>query len=477
MKKLLACLLALSLPCCALADTITLDWSMDVSPDGLAMLMDAGKEALGVDETVPQADKLLEGLAEVLSGFSAHTIMDTSGDRYRLSIMYQDLVLFSADGQDEENAAFVTSNLLPGFLLTAAIDPATTQIAQNTLEALKQLSWEDFRRRAAPYQAEWINSLEMTEEYGSFAGDAYAGTGRCRTYRFDERDLAVMLEYMTASRNDAIEDLLRFCGHVIWDDPESTVAYLRSCIRGVSIRNQYRYVLRIVDDGASNPTPIGYSMLVYDGYQLVATLSAGFPDDGFKAVLGYGLQDENYYLSFTMNGDPAVADELTVQLWQDQDKAGFYTASRSENANLLLTAVLSAAADSAMNSASDHASSEEDWALRALMWGKAFGNHQLEIATAFLPSAMNEELSVSVALDSAPLFSSRLTAAYTDDLPPLEKDGLRSMNIEDLSFEDMQLMVDIATDVGMELAIELFKRLPAELLSLLLSVELASLFF
>lgn len=454
MKKLLACLLALLLPCCALAETYSLDWTMRVSPDGVALLSDISLASGALSE------KMAAAVAELFSSLSARFVVSDTGNRYRFSLAYQDLELLLFDAQDSDETSTAVCNLAPGILLKLAVDHDSVAVSKDAVDALNHLSLADFQRRLAPSWDAWVASLDTEVDHGVFAGDAYAGEGRCRTYRFDERDVAVLLESMLAAElNDNIQPVLKYLSWQFWHDEDSITDYLRDCFRNAAMRNRYRYVLRLVDDGTDGHPLTGLSLIVYEGDQQVATLSCGHPETGFKAVLGYGLRGQNYYLSLTTSGTPDNMDQMELQLWQDPGKYGFYDAADEPETNLLLSAVCSASSDDPQTTAT----------LRTTMVGKALRDHQVDTVFTITTGDVREEITTTVLVDATEAAVFSLTGAYADALPPLETSGLRAINITDMTDEEAQLLQDIASDVGVELGIELFRLLPAELMTLLLT--------
>lgn len=448
MKKLFACLLALMLPFCAVAETVSVNWSAEVSPEGLTKLIDLMQTSFP-DGNFSLTDKQIDALAKFMSGFSVtfDKQEDEDGNRMLLVLAHGDEALADLAGMTQDDENWYTSSLLPGLLLTAPRSAASS-LTEEVEAAWANQPWLALEARYRLFSERWENSLDRTVRYGVFVGDAYSGGRRCTTYRFDERDVAVLLEsIITADRSDDIATLLSYYSLQFFDDRNELTGVLCRHIRDAAMENRYSYVLRVVDDGTEAAKMIGLSLLVYEKDQLVATLSAS-PD---TVVLGYGLRGENCYLSMTFS---AAADtpRVLAKLWRDPYKAGYTAASRDE-ANLLATASLYW--DESSNPLS----------VRAELSGSAF--YHIPITATF--TVMDDEFALSISVDNQLLSTSRVTVNTVDDMPAMETEGLQRIDSANASKDDLQAMSAAFHEASIALSVKLFKLLPPELLTLFLT--------
>ena len=297
----------------------------------------------------------------------------------------------------------------------------------------------------------WEATLESEIETGSFAGDAYTGGTHCETYRFDERDIAVLLEsLLRADWPESVVSAWRSFLLNAGEDPDELLAHLHKLIYEASINNQYSYVLRLVSkDGDS----LGLSLIVYEDDQLVSTLSLGFREENAKAILGYGLRGENYYLTLNVNTVPIDQPMMTVKLWQDQAKEGYAIVSANEKDHLLLFATLDAEADG------------QAFALRTDLQGALLKDIPVTITLTGITADDASALECAVALFSEPLLTTRLLISIVEELPPLETEGKQVFDLLELSIdEEIQLAKDMQS-LLMQFAVRLFKLMPPELLT------------
>lgn len=450
MKKLLACLLALMLPLCAMAETASVTWTTEVSPEGLTRLIDLMQTA-APDAALSLTDKQTAALAEFMSGFSASVGVHESGELMRFVIAYGNETLMDLDCMIQKDEYLYTSSLLPGILLTTPLD-VSDKLLEEIIAAWENQPWLALWSRYLRFAERWDGSLDQSVEYGSFAGDTYSGGKRRVTYRFDERDVALLLEsIITADEVDDVATLLHGYGLQYFDDADGLTNALCQRIRDAAMENRYSYVLRIVDDGTEGPQIIGLSLLVYEQDQLVSTLSASEN----TVVLGYGLRGENCYLSLETS-DAANAPMMLAKLWHDPTRAGYHAASGNE-ANLLFSAALY------------QDETDAPLSMRAEIDGPALNNIPVTLALTLTDSDTAAELALSVTVDGLPLSTSRMTISVVDDLPAMETEGLRRIDLNDPSDEDADVLDDAIDDAANELAVKLFKLMPPELLTIFMN--------
>ena len=448
MKKLLALLLALILPCCALADSFSVDWSMEVTPEGLSALLDKVADNL-FGEIPPVSDSLMEALAGLLSSFTISSTTDISGTRQRFVLLCQEQTILSVDASFTDDSTLYACDLLPDALLSLPGDITMLHERQQVREALEKLDQQAVSGTLSDCISAWAAMLEQTQESGSFAGETYAGGTRCATYRFDDRDLTLLAELLSRSKwpEEAVTALENYI-LVSHEDPDALRSALFDRLYYAAYVNQYHYVLRLVSDDAQM---IGLSLLAYDQDTLVSTLSVGFSDDRIRAVLGYGIHDQNAYLSMDFSASDQGRPILTARFWRDPFRSGYYTAS-SDPANLLLSVDAEFVGDDAIR------------ALTITLSGSTLWNSCIVMKL----TGTNDSFAVDVALDDLPLMSSRMTYAATDDLPAMDADSSQVFSLDDMSDDEWTQLFDLFDGLRTQLIVRLFKATPPELLTLTL---------
>lgn len=431
MKKLLAILLALMLPCCALADIETATWTMEVTADGLAELFSAIKPYIDYGFLLPTSSEMLGDAAEMLSGFSVTVQADDAGASH-ISFDFGDRNCFTIDTAIVDETEYLVSSLLPGLLCVSPYDTEPQELAALASIALDNMNWGAVWAALDECFADWEQTLDMTVEYGYFAGDAYMGSGCCMTFRFDERDLSTLLEALSrAEWPEELSVLARYVERLYWSGETSMGDAFHASIQDAAFSNPYHYVLRLVDSGDDDASAIGLSLLTYDGDQLVSTLSMGFYDGRLEAVLGYGLRDENFYLAMTFDFAPD-APLLSARLYRDPYKEGYaVVSSDSKDRYLELNATLTGESDDTSDS------------LRLEMWGPAIGDSPLALVLKAAQADADASLALSLMRDDTLLCKTAITVRIDDSvdhLPPLETDGLQTVQYPGHSEEEDRLV-------------------------------------
>lgn len=445
MKKLLAALLALLLPCCALAEACDFELTLSVSSGGLSALFDLLPPVVGGHSLPAPSDSQAAALADFVSEFSLAATVDEETSRARLSLLHRDETLFDLQTETAEGADLYATSLLPGILLTTPADPALEG-------AWQQLCWDDFVNRLQHFAKDWEASLDVTMEPGTFAGDAYAGGQNCQTFRFDERDISVLLESMIQYRaQDHIDILLDYYGRLLFGDVNGLRNRLLERARQVSMQNRFNYVLRMVDDGSMYVMPLGVSLLVYENDQLVSTLSVGYGNEQLDIVLGYGIRKENVYLSLTIADEPADGEsKLYAQFWRDPYQQGYYAASTAnDGANLLLTVV---------------AYAKENEPLRVECWDLRAAARLAQILVDATGAADGNLLNVSVTVSDQDLLAMRLSRAPAENLQPMERGNLQTVDTTSMTNEEAERLIALQRQSVRQFGVKMLELLPVRLL-------------
>lgn len=446
MKKLLACLLAFMLPCFALAQSYTAQVSLDVPAESLRLLIASINELS--EEPLSLSEDALDALSEFLAHLSIALTIDAQTQALRLALAYGDENLVTFNGEMQSDRMLYTTSLLPNQLLELPIEVQDwTPDWEKLADALSQLDIDAFLATVDEQTDTWVDTLEHETEYGNFIGDAYAGGVISETYRFDERDTAVLTSALLWKLSERLTPAL----NTLDGDASAWLNTIQKIVSDAALQTPYRYLVRFVKN--DEDTPIGCSLVAYAGEEQLATLSLGFGDQPL-AVLGYGLNGGNIYLSLTLSDE----DILMGRLWQDPARSGYAAASADES-NLLLS----------MNAQVR----ENDHALILSFSGPVMGNHSDELAlTAEEPNKNEALLSAAFSLDGNRLITFNLRLSENSALPPLETEGLTPIDVLHMTEAD-ETALSSALQLGLtNYMLRFFQLLPTQLLTMLIAPSL-----
>lgn len=457
MKKLLACLLALMLPMSALADALSLDWSMTVEPDGMVELFHATMKALPEAEQgdYPLVEEWLRELATFASSFTCRWIFDYGNGRGHAAFACKEEELFSYDLTVADGSAVLLASFLPDMPLLF-VGPMSTDVTPRCIEAWQATRWSDVADMAGLICSSWFSAMEQTEETGHFAGDAYAGGTRRTTIRFDDRDLALLLDMLMD--NEWPAELMTLLNHPVISagkEPSEFSSYLRTRIRWAALGNRYRYVLHLVWDGQD--ALIGLSLIAYLEDQQVATLSMGAPNDpqdeiAMTAVLGYGLNGENYYIMMQELTDTEDGTRARCVLLRDPYKS--FQASVADPANELLRMAVRDRSDDGVPAVGLQFSGPELW------------NNEIEILLSADTKDESPSFDASFSLNRTPVSSMQIAVSHAEELPPLELEGFAPIDINEMTLEEELAMSDAILAGFDAMTVKLFKLMPPKLMVL-----------
>lgn len=309
----------------------------------------------------------------------------------------------------------------------------------------------------------WWDSLPGRKETGSFMGDAYAGGSLCVTRSFDDAQVA-----------GAVESLLDTLQRVFTEN-EHLEAYLPANEMWQSIRensqsiadaNRYSYTVKEIysNDGTLG----GLSLTVMDGDAQVSTASLGLTDGAWKLVLGWGLNEKNYYLCIEFLYDQNNK-AWTVLMYQDPQRLGFRTVEALNDHLLWLTGGAAAGNEDGTGWRLDmqvidlQAKALDDFTIAA----EATVTDKYQVnAGLYLPDdegvpGEQPVLGMAFTLSAAPQHTWAV-----DDMQRVEVDASGQ-----LSEEMKEIITEAAQQGAAELAVKLFKALPAELLTFFMQSE------
>lgn len=287
MKKLLALLLSLVLPVCALAETY--EMTLQVSTDD--EVFPAYAKALlqripGM--TAQDADKYANMLRALLKNSAVTAIVQD--DAVSLDVSLAGGSLFDMVTYEAENASYLTSSLLPGYALVEALTDA------ESMPAL--ISEEDMLHAGDSVEAaitSWFAGIEPLTTSGVFSGDTYEGGTQCTTWILTDKDVAA---YVSAIATDEIRSIWSQMLSGAEVNADDLFARFDEANEHVADEDKHSYVLRVVRDDADQL--VGLSLTIIDEVAQIATLSLGVKDKEIRLVMGLGLGSQNYWWECTV---------------------------------------------------------------------------------------------------------------------------------------------------------------------------------
>lgn len=267
------------------------------------------------EEDAKQLEKLADAMAELSSGLEVSFGWQNNG--LYGAITLKDTLLLDMAIWVEGEQGVIVSNLLPGHYMSVNAPQEETEASKVASEQLENMNWSALAVDALACLDEWQAGFTATEEHGSFMGDAYQGGVYRKTITFDDKSVADLVACLADvldkhGINDALlEDYL---------GESSLIAGFLRKNQQVAEGNRYNYVLREVY--GLNETPIGYSLIVHEGDVQVMTLSLATAENGWRAIWGYGLNGQNYYLGTECIRD-ANETIFNLAVYQDPMRAGY----------------------------------------------------------------------------------------------------------------------------------------------------------
>lgn len=287
MKKLLAILLAMMLPLGAVAETYSFSFDLQTGGDAFlefvkaAMMLDGAQETDELDQAAELIQSLLDG---------AGMTIRVQDDAFAAEVRFSGETLLDLAGYDVGEEVILTSAMIPGYALTAAVEEADEQT-----DALAQLDWTGVLLSVLPPVVEWCGALESAEAHGVFVGDAYDGGVKCTTWTFDDQDVAALIESLLT---EDVRTALYAVFSYMELDAADALQQLEERNAQVAKDNLYTYMLRLVQD--TKEQPVGASLTVLMESEQIATVSVGLVENGCRVVAGLGLEQQNYWCETTL---------------------------------------------------------------------------------------------------------------------------------------------------------------------------------
>ena len=284
MKKLVALLLVLMLPCGALAETFKLTIKTEMSEafvDELSRMLAPKKEDTPFDS---KADLILQIAQRIVNGFALEMTMQDNAAVVRVRMGGDELMDLSI--HDQDGMSYMTTSLLPGYALVERASSSTSVTPDTDWAKLADSSQNAFRA--------WLSERAPVITYGAFSGAAYESGVRCFTWTFAQEEIAALLSNLLSGEvRVAVTPWLLSAGLNAGD----TFSWIDNMLKSAD-DGEYSYILRLVDDAAEEP--VGVSLTVLREEAQIASVSIG-AGEVERIVIGLGMQKENYWWEFTMN--------------------------------------------------------------------------------------------------------------------------------------------------------------------------------
>ncbi len=285
MKKLLALLLALLLPCCAAAETYELSVSVELDEE-LFSLYASEMVQLDPELSAYDPDKLMDVVVKCLDGAGICIAAQANAAALTLNLAggeLMQLVLHMA-----EDAVYMTSPMLSGYAIVG--DAADKLLA----EQIVSTDWETLLTGVKRALDGWRSELVAAESAGVFSGDAYEGGTKCMTWVLSDKDIAALV---SALATDELRALAVPVLESVRLDAAELLAQFDALNEKVAEEDKFLYMLRIVSNDAGEY--VGASLTVLDEKSQLATVSLGLTETELKLVVGMGLDEQNYWWEFT----------------------------------------------------------------------------------------------------------------------------------------------------------------------------------
>ena len=276
MKKLVALLLALFLPVCALADTFEVTMEVQTAQALFSALVNQSVQKHTGLEGVSS-----ESFAKLLQALLGNTKITavTQENASAVSITLNGNSFLDATTYLSGGESLMTSSLIPGYVLVEDVPSASATEAENE----KKIA-EDVQNAFIA----WKETRLVETVHGVFSGDAYTGGTVCTTWTIKDSDIAaLMTALMTPELREMIEQHVEAAGE------DGILSAFDAANARVAEENKYTYTIRCVADDEDRL--IGFSATVFDEAAQVATFSLGVNDQNVRVVIGLGLKQENYW--------------------------------------------------------------------------------------------------------------------------------------------------------------------------------------
>lgn len=278
MKKLVALLLALLLPVCALADTFEVTMEVQTAQALFSALVNQSvQKHTGIEGVSSESvAKLLQAL---LGNTKITAVTQENASAVSITLngnSFLDATIYLSGGE-----SLMTSSLIPGYVLVEDVSSASAAEAENE----KKIA-EDVQNAFVA----WKETLPVETVHGVFSGDAYTGGTVCTTWTIKDSDIAAL---MTAIMTPELREMIEQHVEAEAAGEDGILSAFDAANARVAEENKYTYTIRCVADDEDRL--VGFSATVFDEAAQVATFSLGKSEKNIRAVIGLGLKQENYW--------------------------------------------------------------------------------------------------------------------------------------------------------------------------------------
>lgn len=461
MKQRIACLLAALLLCLSGAANASGAYQLDITcalneQETLTYLTGvAGNYA----DRQPRIKALVTGMAKLLNHMSFQLTTQDDGLTSKMVLCVQDkplidIVLGSVEGETASLCAFPA--LLPGVALKMDMTTPEAQLEQQSSEELTSTDWEAVASAVISELENWFSPLDDPQETGRFIGDIYEGGKLCATMTFDDRELSMLLNRLL----NGIEGQLGRATIAFYGDSNRILGRLRQMSKNLAESNRYNYVLHhITDEKNSESSLSAYSLTMFEQGEQVMTLSFVMTDEDFRAVWGFGEDTGNRYfeVSFTPQSDTEAS--FTLSIYNDWAKQGFRSVKAGGESVLLLQAESRLVAEKM-------ADENAQWTISTLLTQPAY--HDLRLRCESKGSWLDSEETLRQSWKAYVNDSDEPCISFFMNMMPTDTIVLDWSGLKQMEKENEEAIAQAMDDMARGLSIELFKRIPPELLTFLM---------
>lgn len=293
MKKLLALLLALLLPVCALAETYECTLAMDADDATFAQFAKAILTKIpGMN--ADHAERYAKALHTLLQDTKVSVV--SQSDAASFSVELAGGSLFDVTVCEDAKATYMTSSLLPGYALVEEHTPAQKLPSMQTL--IDDAVMQNVLASMDAALSAWLSEIEPTMTHGVFHGDAYEGGTQCITWALTDQDIAALV---SALATDELCALVTKAFTMMELDAAQLLKEFDELNDRVADEDAYFYILRLVRDDEQQP--VGLSLSIMEETAQVATVSFGVTEKTLTLVVGLGMNGQNYWWECTLQGN------------------------------------------------------------------------------------------------------------------------------------------------------------------------------
>lgn len=321
MRKLLALLLALLLPLCAAAETY--GFSIQVDADEANFINAVQNALVNSGAEAAAAEKQAELMKQLLDDAGIEFKADEKA--FYLALQLCGSQVFDLTAYEQDEMTLVTSSMLAGYALAEKAESQESTVLQS--------DWDAASQHVAATLLKWCAGIEKTESTGMFVGDAYEGGTKCTTWTFDDQMLSQLIDEILT---EDVREVLRAVYEEMGLEAAEILANLDKVNKDAALNNRYAYVVRAVEN---EEKLVGLSLTVLQADEQAATISLGMKEDGIKAVVGLGLEKQNYWCEFSgewMDAENGKSAIVTVCEWAaSKDEAFAYVQVATAPANAI----------------------------------------------------------------------------------------------------------------------------------------------